>query len=156
MVNSPDDLKSFTVNELKQLAYELRWGDQRRLKTGGHLGSSLGVVALTVALHYVFNAPADPIIWDVSHQVYPHKILTGGGTGCTRWKSGGLSGFASARSRSTTNSAPATRRRRSRRRSGWRWGRAAGLERNSIAVIGDGDHRRDGVRGDEQRALNRA
>ena len=64
-------------------------------KTGGHLGSSLGVIELTVALHYVFEAPEDKITWDVSHQVYPHKILTGRRHRMdTLRQSGGLSGFA--------------------------------------------------------------
>jgi 1-deoxy-D-xylulose-5-phosphate synthase len=64
-------------------------------KTGGHLGSSLGVIELTVALHYVFQAPEDKIIWDVSHQVYPHKILTGRRHLMhTLRQSGGISGFA--------------------------------------------------------------
>ena len=77
-VKFPRDMRSFTINELKQLANELRWETINAVsKTGGHLGSSLGVVELTVALHYVFNTPEDPVIWDVSHQVYPHKILTG-------------------------------------------------------------------------------
>jgi hypothetical protein len=63
--------------------------------TGGHLGSSLGVIELTVALHHVFNAPEDPIIWDVSHQVYPHKILTGRRSRMsTLRQKDGLSGFA--------------------------------------------------------------
>ena len=64
-------------------------------QTGGHLGSSLGVVELTVALHYVFDAPSDPIIFDVSHQVYPHKILTGRRSRMpTLRQYGGISGFA--------------------------------------------------------------
>ena len=141
MVNSPDDLKSFTVNELKQLAYELRWETINAVsKTGGHLGSSLGVVELTVALHYVFNAPADPIIWDVSHQVYPHKILTGRRHRMhTLRKSGGLSGFAKRKEseydkfgagHSSTSISAAL---------GMAVGtELQGLERNSIAVIGDG------------------
>ena len=89
-------MRSFTINELKQLAHELRWETINAVsQTGGHLGSSLGVVELTVALHYVFDAPADPIIFDVSHQVYPHKILTGRRSRMpTLRQYGGLSGFA--------------------------------------------------------------
>eukprot|EP00966_Prymnesium_polylepis_P222142 5140059-Prymnesium_polylepis.2 len=89
-------MKAFTIKELKQLAYELRWETITAVsKTGGHLGSSLGVIELTVALHYVFNAPDDPICWDVSHQVYPHKILTGRRDRMnTLRQAGGLSGFA--------------------------------------------------------------
>ncbi|CAB1113684.1 unnamed protein product [Ectocarpus sp. CCAP 1310/34] len=95
-VHSPADMKRFTIAELKQLAYELRWETLEAVsKTGGHLGSSLGVIELTVALHYVFEAPEDKITWDVSHQVYPHKILTGRRDRMhTLRQSGGLSGFA--------------------------------------------------------------
>lgn len=95
-VHSPADMKRFSVSELKQLAYELRWETLEAVsKTGGHLGSSLGVIELTVALHYVFDAPEDKITWDVSHQVYPHKILTGRRNRMhTLRQSGGLSGFA--------------------------------------------------------------
>ncbi|XWS53695.1 hypothetical protein CRYUN_Cryun10bG0022500 [Craigia yunnanensis] len=71
-------MKNLSIKELKQLADELRSDVIFNVsKTGGHLGSSLGVVELTVALHYVFNAPKDKILWDVGHQSYPHKILTG-------------------------------------------------------------------------------
>nr|ABN13970.1 1-deoxy-D-xylulose 5-phosphate synthase [Gossypium barbadense] len=71
-------MKNLSVKELKQLSEELRSDVVFNVsKTGGHLGSSLGVVELTVALHYVFNAPRDKILWDVGHQSYPHKILTG-------------------------------------------------------------------------------
>jgi 1-deoxy-D-xylulose-5-phosphate synthase len=77
-VQQPSDMKRLTQAELKQLTYELRWDVINAVsKTGGHLSSSLGVVELTVALHYVFDAPEDKIIWDVAHQAYPHKILTG-------------------------------------------------------------------------------
>lgn len=77
-VQSPVDLKRFDIKQLKQLSHELRWETINAVsKTGGHLGSSLGVVELTVALHYVFNAPEDKIVWDVAHQAYPHKIITG-------------------------------------------------------------------------------
>ncbi|RVX21930.1 putative 1-deoxy-D-xylulose-5-phosphate synthase, chloroplastic [Vitis vinifera] len=77
-INYPIHMKNLSVKELKQLADELRSDVVFNVsKTGGHLGSSLGVVELTVALHYVFNAPQDRILWDVGHQSYPHKILTG-------------------------------------------------------------------------------
>ncbi|KAI9194756.1 hypothetical protein LWI28_008944 [Acer negundo] len=77
-INYPIHMKNLSVKELKQLADELRSDVIFNVsKTGGHLGSSLGVVELTVALHYVFNAPQDKILWDVGHQSYPHKILTG-------------------------------------------------------------------------------
>lgn len=94
-VSSPEDLKSFSISDLKKLAYELRWDVLRAVSaTGGHLGASLGVIELTVALHYVFNTPHDRLIWDVSHQTYPHKILTGRRSRMsTLRKSGGMSGF---------------------------------------------------------------
>ncbi|KAL6191044.1 hypothetical protein ACLB2K_037437 [Fragaria x ananassa] len=77
-INYPIHMKNLSVKELKQLADELRSDVIFNVsKTGGHLGSSLGVVELTVALHYVFSAPQDKILWDVGHQSYPHKILTG-------------------------------------------------------------------------------
>ena len=77
-VASPADLKRFSDPQLVQLANELRAETISAVsKTGGHLGAGLGVVELTVALHHVFDAPRDKIIWDVSHQSYPHKILTG-------------------------------------------------------------------------------
>jgi len=94
-ISFPTDMKRLDMAQLKQLAYELRWETLEAVsKTGGHLSSSLGVNELTVALHYVFDMPEDDIIWDVSHQCYPHKILTG-----RRFKmsglrqSGGISGF---------------------------------------------------------------
>eukprot|EP00961_Rhodomonas_salina_P272497 3682434-Rhodomonas_salina.4 len=69
-VNFPSDLKSLSMAQLKQLSYELRWEVIESVsKTGGHLSSSLGVTELTVALHYVFDAPVDKIVWDVAHQV---------------------------------------------------------------------------------------
>ncbi|XP_077232432.1 putative 1-deoxy-D-xylulose-5-phosphate synthase, chloroplastic isoform X2 [Tasmannia lanceolata] len=77
-INYPIHMKNLSIQELKQLADELRSDVIFNVsKTGGHLGSSLGVVELTVALHYVFNTPKDKILWDVGHQSYPHKILTG-------------------------------------------------------------------------------
>ena len=77
-VNLPSDLKSLSDRELRQLADELRAETISAVSvTGGHLGAGLGVVELTVALHAVFEAPRDKIIWDVGHQCYPHKILTG-------------------------------------------------------------------------------
>merc|ERR1719472_341687 len=94
-VVEPRDMNGLSLPELKQLAHELRWDTIRAVsKTGGHLGSSLGVVELTVALHKVFDAPEDRILWDVSHQCYPHKILTGRRSRMgTLRQQGGLSGF---------------------------------------------------------------
>jgi len=77
-VSSPTDLKRFSDAQLEQLADELRRETVASVsRTGGHLGAGLGVIELTVALHAIFDAPRDKIIWDVSHQSYPHKILTG-------------------------------------------------------------------------------
>lgn len=77
-VNYPVHIKDFNTAQLRQLCKELRSDIVHTVsKTGGHLSSSLGAVELTVALHYVFNAPEDKIIWDVGHQAYVHKILTG-------------------------------------------------------------------------------
>ena len=77
-VNFPSDIKNLKVSELKTLAKEVREEMIDAVSvTGGHLGAGLGVVELTIALHYVFDTPNDKIIWDVGHQTYPHKILTG-------------------------------------------------------------------------------
>jgi len=77
-INSPQDLKQLSVDQLNQLTEEIREFIITTVsKTGGHLASNLGVVELTIALHYVFDTPIDKIIWDVSHQAYAHKILTG-------------------------------------------------------------------------------
>ncbi|HWZ46796.1 MAG TPA: 1-deoxy-D-xylulose-5-phosphate synthase [Herbaspirillum sp.] len=77
-INSPDDLRQLARKDLLPLADELRnFVLESVAKTGGHLSSNLGTVELTIALHYVFNTPEDRIVWDVGHQTYPHKILTG-------------------------------------------------------------------------------
>lgn len=77
-IKSPSDLKKLQISELKKLAGEIREAIVYRVsKNGGHLASNLGVIELTIALHYVFNSPVDKIIWDVGHQAYTHKILTG-------------------------------------------------------------------------------
>ncbi|KAF3488482.1 hypothetical protein F2Q69_00056708 [Brassica cretica] len=94
-INYPIHMKNLSTKELKQLSDELRSDVIFNVsKTGGHLGSSLGVVELTVALHYIFNTPQDKILWDVGHQSYPHKILTGRrGKMPTMRQTNGLSGF---------------------------------------------------------------
>src|SRR5690242_4453529 len=94
-VNLPSDLKNLSAHQLRQLADELRHETIDAVaRTGGHLGAGLGVVELTVALHYVFDTPADRLIWDVGHQAYPHKILTGRRDRIrTLRQGGGLSGF---------------------------------------------------------------
>jgi 1-deoxy-D-xylulose-5-phosphate synthase len=77
-INSPADLKKLKIDELVQVSKELRQFIIDELSTNpGHFGASLGVVELTVALHYVYDTPHDKIIWDVGHQAYGHKILTG-------------------------------------------------------------------------------
>ena len=77
-INFPSDLRNISKSNLNDLAKELRQKTiQTVSKTGGHLGAGLGVVELTIAVHYVFNTPRDKLIWDVGHQAYPHKILTG-------------------------------------------------------------------------------
>jgi 1-deoxy-D-xylulose-5-phosphate synthase len=77
-INNPDDVRQLDANQLGELADELRaFLIQTVGQTGGHLASGLGTVELTVALHYVFNTPSDKLVWDVGHQSYPHKILTG-------------------------------------------------------------------------------
>ena len=77
-INSPSDLKKLSIPEMKKLAEEIRQEIVYRVsKNGGHLASNLGVVELTIALHYVFNSPVDKIIWDVGHQSYSHKLITG-------------------------------------------------------------------------------
>jgi 1-deoxy-D-xylulose-5-phosphate synthase len=94
-VPTPEDLRKLSPAQLRQLADELRAEMISAVgQTGGHLGSGLGVVELTIALHYVFDTPADRLIWDVGHQAYPHKILTGRRDRIrTLRQGGGLSGF---------------------------------------------------------------
>ena len=94
-INFPSDIKKLSQSKLKKLAEEVR---QEMIdavsETGGHLGAGLGVVELTVALHYIFNTPNDKLIWDVGHQSYPHKILTGRKDKIRTLRKGeGLSGF---------------------------------------------------------------
>src|SRR5947209_18916897 len=94
-VKSPADVRVLTRDELKQLADELR----ARLvdvcsRTGGHIGAGLGVVELTIALHYAFETPRDQLVWDVGHQGYPHKLLTGRNSRMeTLRQEDGVSGF---------------------------------------------------------------
>jgi len=94
-INFPSDIKKLSTSELKKLADELREELISVVsETGGHLGAGLGVVELTVALHYIFDTPNDKLIWDVGHQTYPHKILTGRKNKIrTLRKGNGLSGF---------------------------------------------------------------
>ena len=94
-IDTPDALKNLSLGELKKLAQELRgFIIQNVAKTGGHLAPSLGVVDLTVALYKVFNCPSDKIVWDVGHQAYAHKILTGRrDVFHTLRQAGGITGF---------------------------------------------------------------
>ncbi len=94
-VDTPADMRNFSIDQLKQLADEVRAETIDAVSvTGGHLGASLGVVELTVALHAIFDTPTDRVLWDVGHQAYPHKILTGRRDRIrTLRQGGGLSGF---------------------------------------------------------------
>src|SRR3954451_20053403 len=94
-VQLPSDMRALSKDQLPQLADELRQeGISAVSVTGGHLGSALGVVELTTALHYIFDTPGDRLIWDVGHQAYPHKILTGRRDRIRTLRTGGgLSGF---------------------------------------------------------------
>ena len=95
LASVPENLRRLPEDQLPQLAEELRAETIDAVSlTGGHLGAGLGVVELTVALHYVFDTPRDRLIWDVGHQAYPHKILTGRRDRIrTLRQGGGLSGF---------------------------------------------------------------
>src|SRR5882724_34471 len=94
-INSPDDLKKLSREQLHQLSDELRQYIIDVVSVhGGHFGASLGVVELTVALHYIYNTPYDQLVWDVGHQAYGHKILTGRRDNfATNRKYNGISGF---------------------------------------------------------------
>src|SRR6187549_3177325 len=94
-IKSPADLRRINARHLQQVADELRAETINAVAvTGGHLGASLGVIELTVALHYIFDTPNDKLIWDVGHQAYPHKILTGRRDRIRTLRTGGgLSGF---------------------------------------------------------------
>jgi 1-deoxy-D-xylulose-5-phosphate synthase len=140
-VSGPADMKALGDAELAQLAGEVRREViQVVSETGGHLGSSLGVVELTVAIHAVFNAPVDKLIWDVGHQCYPHKILTGRRDRMrTLRQGGGLSGFTK-RSESDFDPFGAAHSSTSISAAlGFAMGREMGMPvGDTIAVIGDG------------------
>ena len=81
-INSPSDIKSYSLDEMKELAKEMRTALLKKLSIhGGHCGPNFGMVEATIALHYVFNSPVDKFVFDVSHQTYPHKMLTGSAYG---------------------------------------------------------------------------
>src|SRR5574343_977808 len=94
-ISSPTELRTLDRSQLKALASELRaFLIQSVSQTGGHLASNLGVVELTIALHYIYNTPDDRLVWDVGHQTYPHKILTGRREAMANLrKAGGIAGF---------------------------------------------------------------
>src|SRR5690349_24684387 len=120
-IHSPADLKALSVDQLPQLAQEMR---DRLIEscsiTGGHIGASLGVVELAIALLYEFDSPGDKVLWDVGHQAYAWKLLTGRNEkfGTPGRKGGSPASSSAARTR-TTSSARDTRAPRCRPRSGW-------------------------------------
>lgn len=140
-INSPLQLKALNRKQLKTLALELRaFIVDSVAKTGGHLASNLGVVELTVALHFVFNTPDDRLVWDVGHQTYPHKILTGRRAAMANLrKTKGIAGFprrneseydAFGTGHSSTSISAALGMAVAAQK--------AGLERRAVAIIGDG------------------
>lgn len=140
-INSPDDVRALDRRQLKELARQLReFVLQSVSKTGGHLSSNLGTVELTIALHYVLNTPDDRIVWDVGHQSYPHKILTGRREAMAHLRQfGGISGFprrtespydAFGTAHSSTSISAALGMAVASRN--------LGLDRQHVAVIGDG------------------
>lgn len=140
-INSPADLRKLEESQLETLAYELRHFLLYTVgQTGGHFGAGLGVVELTIALHYIFNTPEDRIVWDVGHQCYPHKILTGRREGMAMLRrAGGISGFPKREEseydtfgvgHSSTSISAALGMALA--------ARAQGIDRKAVAVIGDG------------------
>ena len=140
-IRLPRDMKNLSAEQLRELAHELRYETINAVAlTGGHLGAGLGVVELTVALHHVFDTPSDRLIWDVGHQAYPHKILTGRRDRIrTLRQGGGLSGFTKraeseydpfGAAHSSTSISAALGMAVARD--------LAGKKNNVIAVIGDG------------------
>jgi 1-deoxy-D-xylulose-5-phosphate synthase len=140
-IDSPVQLRELDRKQLPQLAEELRaFLIDSVSRTGGHLASNLGVVELTIALHYVFNTPDDRLVWDVGHQTYPHKILTGRRTAMAQLrKEGGIAGFprrdespfdAFGAGHSSTSISAALGMAVAARQQG--------LDRRAVAIIGDG------------------
>ena len=104
-VYTPTDIRHFSLAELRQLAGELRHFIINEVATKeGHLGAGLGVVELTIALHYVFNTPEDILVFDVGHQAYPHKLLQAGGNALLPIDNGG--GFQASLSAKRVNTTP--------------------------------------------------
>ena len=148
----PEGLKELSYKELETLATEIRQLLITTIaRTGGHLAPNLGVVELTLALHRVFNSPQDKIIWDVGHQSYVHKLLTGAlGTVSTLQQLGGLR-FPNRKRVNTMSLPPGTAVPPSRRRGSGRRPGPFRRRHKVIAVIGDGSLTGDGVRGPEPR-----
>ena len=122
-INDPTDLRKLKQPELTQLADEMRQLIVDSVsKTGGHLSSNLGTVELTIALHHAFNTPEDRLIWDVGHQTYPHKILTGRRDQMSTLRQfDGIPGSQNAMKVSMILSARPILRRRFPLRSAWHW-----------------------------------
>ncbi|MCZ2292826.1 MAG: 1-deoxy-D-xylulose-5-phosphate synthase, partial [Burkholderiales bacterium] len=140
-IASPSELRRMPRQDLPRLAEELRdFVLQSVSQTGGHLSSNLGTVELTIALHYVYNTPWDRLVWDVGHQTYPHKILTGRREGMRMLRQlGGISGFprreeseydSFGTAHSSTSISAALGMARA--------ARLKGEERKAVAIIGDG------------------
>ena len=140
-IQSPTDLRKLDRSQLKALATELRaFLIHSVSQTGGHLASNLGVIELTIALHYVYNTPDDRLVWDVGHQTYPHKILTGRRDDMANLrKAGGIAGFPKrdeseydtfGTGHSSTSISAALGMAVA--------AKAQGLDRRSVAIIGDG------------------
>ena len=140
-INYPSDLRLLKKNQLEQVSNELRSEVIDVVsETGGHLGAGLGVVELTVALHYVFNTPKDKLVWDVGHQCYPHKIITGrkekirtlrkgdGLSGCTKRAESEYDPFGAAHSSTSISSTLGMVTAK----------KLSNDSNNVIAVIGDG------------------
>ena len=144
-VSDPADLRKIPEGELRQLADELREEMIDAVSTtGGHLGAGLGVVELTVAVHHVFDTPRDKLIWDVSHQCYPHKVLTGRQERTSRLCAK-ATGCAGLRTREESGVRPVPHRPRGHEHRASAWASAfphrAALPapaNNVVAVIGDG------------------
>jgi len=121
-IDSPDDLRRLPQTQLAPLAAELRqYLVQAVSQMGGHFAAGLGTVELTVALHYVYDTPHDRLVWDVGHQAYPHKVLTGRRNRLQTIKlKDGLAPFPSRRESEYDTFASATRAPRSAPRSAWR------------------------------------
>ena len=142
-IDSPQDLHELSEEQLQQVAQEVR---EHIIDTvgeiGGHFGANLGTCEIAVALHSLLDSPRDKILWDVGHQAYPHKVLTGPPRPAARRSAtiGAWPRSARCRSPSTTSWAPAMPRPRSAMRSGSRrrCAAATATTRNVVAVVGDG------------------